>query len=74
MTHKVNPESFRRENVEDWDSQWMDSDNLADNLEEDYKIRQFFKDNLEDAGIEKIIIKRFPGEMKINIKTSRPVW
>jgi len=72
MTHKVHPESFRREDAEDWDSQWMDPNSLADNLEKDYKIRQFFEKALEDAGIEKILIKRFPGEMKIDIKTSRP--
>lgn len=72
MTHKVHPESFRRENSEDWDSQWMDPNSLADNLKRDYQIRQFFRSNLEDAGIEKIVIKRYPGEMKVNIKTSRP--
>lgn len=72
MTHKVNPESFRRKDVEDWDSRWMDSNNFAENLKQDFKIREFLRDNLEDAGVENIVIKRFPGELKINIKSSRP--
>jgi len=72
MTHKVNPESFRIKETKDWKSRWLDSENYSKYLEEDFKIREFIRDNLQEHGIEKIVIERSPGQMKIIIHSSRP--
>ena len=42
MGQKVNPHGLRVGVIKDWESRWFaDSENFADNLVEDYKIREF---------------------------------
>jgi len=72
MAHKVHPKIFRISRLEDWSSRWFNKKNFAKNLEEDFKIRQFFHKKLKDAWIEKIEIERFPDKLVVYIFTARP--
>jgi small subunit ribosomal protein S3 len=70
---KVNPHGFRVGVIKDWNSKWYaDKKNFADNLVEDYKIREFLKSKLYSAGISKIEIERAAKRVKINIHTAKP--
>ena len=73
MGQKVNPHGFRVGVIKDWNSKWYaDKKNFADNLVEDYKIREFLKSKLYTAGISKIEIERAAKRVKINIYTAKP--
>jgi small subunit ribosomal protein S3 len=72
MTHKVHPKVFRIRETADWDSRWLDRKRFSDNLEEDYKIREFVNEKLAKVGIEKIEIERSPGKLNVVISSARP--
>lgn len=72
MAHRVHPKIFRIRQLQDWSSRWFQRKNFANALREDFLIRQFFKKNFPDLGIESIEIERFPGEVKIILKSARP--
>ena len=73
MGQKVHPHGFRVGVIKDWNSKWYaDKKNFADNLVEDYKIREFLKSKLYTAGISKIEIERAAKRVKINIHTAKP--
>ena len=73
MGQKVNPHGFRVGVIKDWSSKWYaDKKSFADNLVEDYKIREFLKNKLYTAGISKIEIERAAKRVKINIHTAKP--
>jgi len=70
---KVHPHGFRVGVIKDWSSKWYaDKKNFADNLVEDFKIREFLKSKLYTAGISKIEIERAAKRVKINIHTAKP--
>ncbi len=56
MSHKVHPKVFRIRETADWDSRWLDRKRFSDNLEEDFRIREFVNNKLAKVGIEKIEI------------------
>lgn len=73
MGQKVNPHGFRVGVIKDWNSKWYaDKKSFADNLVEDFKIREFLKSKLYTAGISKIEIERAAKRVKINIHTAKP--
>lgn len=72
MSHKVHPKGFRLRRIKDWDSRGFYKDNFALFLEEDFKIRQFFKDKIRKFRIGKIEIERFPGKINVIVFTTRP--
>ncbi len=73
MGQKVNPHGLRVGIIKDWDSRWYaDSDDFADNLVEDYKIREFLKKKLYHAGISKIEIERTADRVKVLVYTAKP--
>ena len=73
MGQKVHPHGLRVGVIKDWNSKWYaDKKNFADNLVEDYKIREFLKSKLYTAGISKIEIERAAKRVKINIHTAKP--
>lgn len=73
MGQKINPHGFRVGVIKDWSSKWYaDKKNFADNLVEDFKIREFLKIKLYTAGISKIEIERAAKRVKINIHTAKP--
>ena len=67
MGQKVNPHGLRVGIIKDWDSKWYAEGDFADCLVEDYKIREFLKDRLYNAGISKIEIERASEKVKIII-------
>jgi len=70
---KIHPHGFRVGVIKDWSSKWYaDKKNFADNLVEDFKIREFLKSKLFTAGISKIEIERAAKRVKINIHTAKP--
>ncbi|HEY8892535.1 MAG TPA: 30S ribosomal protein S3 [Clostridium sp.] len=73
MGQKIHPHGFRVGVIKDWSSRWYaDKKNFADNLVEDFKIREFLKSKLYTAGISKIEIERAAKRVKINIHTAKP--
>ena len=73
MGQKVNPHGLRVGIIKDWDSRWFANKNaFGDILVEDYKIRNFIKEELKAAGIPKIEIERDALKVKIHIHCAKP--
>ncbi len=73
MGQKVNPHGLRVGVIKDWDSRWYADDrDFADFLVEDYKIREYLKKKLYNAGVSKIEIERAEGRVKVIIFTAKP--
>ena len=72
MGQKVYPHGLRVGIIKDWDSKWYAEGDFADCLVEDYKIREFLKDRLYNAGISKIEIERASEKVKIIIYSAKP--
>ncbi len=72
MGQKVNPHGLRVGIIKNWDSRWYADKDFADNLVEDYKIRDFLKKKLYSAGISKIEIERTSDRVKLTIFTAKP--
>ncbi len=72
MSHRVHPKILRIKKTEEWSSRWFEKKNEKGYLEEDFKIRSFLEKKLKEAGVEKIVIERFPGKTTIIISSSRP--
>ena len=72
MGQKVNPHGLRVGVIKDWDSRWYAEKDFADNLVEDYNIRNFLKKKLYTAGISKIEIERASERVKVIIYTAKP--
>lgn len=71
MAHKVHPKAFRIKEISDWDSRGFYK-NLAQELEEDFRIRELLDKKIGKAAIEKIEIERYPGKIDIIIFSARP--
>ena len=72
MGQKVNPISLRLGINRTWDSRWYADKNYADLLHEDLSIREYLFDNLQQAGITKVVIERPAKRARITIQTARP--
>ena len=73
MGQKVNPHGMRVGIIKDWDSRWYaDDDKFSDMLVEDYKIREFLKKKLNQAGISKIEIERASGRVTVTVYSAKP--
>ena len=73
MGQKVNPHGLRVGVIKDWDSKWYaNKKDFADNLVEDYKIREFVKEKLYIAGISKVEIERRANTIKVSAFTAKP--
>jgi small subunit ribosomal protein S3 len=72
MGQKVNPHGLRVGIIKDWDSRWYAEGDFADNLVEDYKIREFLKKKLYNSGVAKIEIERSTDRVKIFVHTAKP--
>ena len=71
MGQKVNPHGLRVGVIKDWDSKWYAEKDFADFLAEDYKIREFLKKKLYNAGISKIEIERASDRVKVIIYAAK---
>ena len=72
MGQKVNPHGIRVGVIQDWSSKWYAGKDFADFLVEDYKIREFLKKKLYDAGVGSIDIERTSDRVIIIVSTSQP--
>lgn len=73
MGQKVHPTSFRIGTTFTWKSRWYaDPDNYSDKVLEDYKVRQFLKNKLSNAGLVRVNIERSLTAVKVIIYVSRP--
>ena len=73
MGQKVNPHGLRVGVIKEWDSRWYaDDKDFADFLVEDYKIREYLKKKLYNAGVSKIEIERASDRVKVIIFTAKP--
>lgn len=72
MGQKVNPIGLRLGINKTWDSKWFFSNEYADKLHEDLKIRAYLKKELSKAGIGRIVIERPAKKAIISIYTARP--
>ncbi len=73
MGQKVHPIGFRLGINRSWDSLWFaKKGDYGKYLIEDYKIRQFIKKNIKNAGVSEIVIERSSKKCVVSIHTSRP--
>ena len=73
MGQKVNPVGFRLGINRGWDSIWFARKaDYGKFLIEDYKIRQFIKRNIKNAGVSEVVIERSSKKCIVSIHTSRP--
>jgi small subunit ribosomal protein S3 len=73
MGRKVHPYGFRLGVIKDWKAKWYaEGEEYAELLHEDLRIREAIRSEMGRAGISDIVIKRFPNQVSIMIKTARP--
>lgn len=74
MGQKVNAHGLRVGVIKNWDSRWYaKSEAFGDTLVNDYKIRNYLKNRLVNAGIPKIEIERDnTGKMRVYIHCAKP--
>ncbi|QIE02195.1 30S ribosomal protein S3 [Buchnera aphidicola] len=73
MGQKVHPNGMRLGIIKKWNSVWFsNTKDFANNLDSDYKVRQFLIKALEKASISRIIIERPAKSIRVTIYTARP--
>lgn len=73
MGRKVHPVGFRLKSIRDWNTRWFaEGDRYRELLQEDFAIRRKVGDELPRAGIALIEIERFPNQVQVIIRTSKP--
>lgn len=73
MGQKVNPHGLRVGVIKDWDSRWFaNKATFGDTLVEDYKVRNYIKKSLYEAGVPRIEIERFADKVRIQISCAKP--
>ncbi len=72
MGQKVNPIGLRLGINKTWLSRWFAQKEYPRFVYEDYKIREFLKKRLYNAGVSKIEIERSSKRIKIRIHAARP--
>lgn len=73
MGQKVNPIGLRVGVIRTWDSRWYaKGPTYAENLHEDFKLREYLKEKLKHAGVARIEMERAAKKVKVIISTARP--
>ncbi len=73
MGQKINPTGLRTGVVFNWRSRWhVKGRKFAENIKEDFDLREHVKKKLKGAGLSKIEIERKADNVKLFIHTSRP--
>jgi small subunit ribosomal protein S3 len=72
LGQKIHPHGLRVGIIKDWDSRWYSEKDFADQLLEDYKIRQYIKKKLYQAGISRIEIERAAKRIRVTVNTAKP--
>ncbi len=73
MGQKVNPYGFRLGITTDWKSRWFaDRKEYADNVVEDWKIRDYLLSELPHAAISWVEVERTRERLRVDVHTARP--
>ena len=73
MGQKVNPIGLRLGINRTWDSRWYTKGpKFAKNLHEDFKLREYVKDQLKHAGVSRVEVERIASKVKIVVFSARP--
>lgn len=72
MGQKINPISNRISITGKWQSKWFGGTNYKKYLVDDFKIRDFVKEKLFNAGVRLVTIIRSRDKISIEIVTSKP--
>ena len=72
MGQKVHPIGFRLGTHRNWDSRWYANKEYSNFIHEDFRIREFLKKKVAQAGIAKVEIERAAGKVRIRLHTARP--
>ena len=73
MGQKVNPHGARVGVIFDWSTRWYaGKKDFANNLIEDYKLREMLKEKYYSTGISRIDIERSASRLTVNIFTAKP--
>ena len=73
MGQKVSPHGLRVGIIKDWSSTWYaNKQDFSANLVEDHKIREYLKNLLKPAGINKLNISRKGNLVKVDIYAAKP--
>lgn len=72
MGQKINPIGFRLGVTETWSSRWYKSKGYAEQLQQDFFLRDYVNKRLAGAGVSSIEIDRAANRVKISVRTARP--
>jgi small subunit ribosomal protein S3 len=72
MGQKVHPYGFRLGITETWKSKWYRGKGYAEQLKQDFALREYLQKKLAGAGVSDIEIKRAASRVTINVRTARP--
>jgi small subunit ribosomal protein S3 len=73
MGQKVHPNGIRLGIVKPWNATWFaNTKEFADNLDGDFKVRQFLTKELSKASLSRIVIERPAKSIRVTIHTARP--
>ena len=73
MGRKVNPIGFRLGVNKTWDGRWYaEGKDYTEQLHQDFAVRKLVRELNPRAGISRIEIERFPGNVRIFVHTSKP--
>jgi small subunit ribosomal protein S3 len=73
MGQKINPYGFRLGITTDWKSRWFaDREEYADNVIEDWKIRDYLLSELPHAAISRVEVERTRERLRVDVHTARP--
>jgi len=73
MGRKVNPIGFRLGVNKTWDGRWYaEGKDYTEQLHQDFAVRDMVRAHSPRAGISKIEVERFPGNVRIFVHTSKP--
>ena len=72
MGQKVHPKGFRLGVTETWSSRWYKKQGYADQLHQDFFLRDYVTKKLAGAGVSTVGIERAANRIKINVRSARP--
>ncbi len=72
MGQKIHPYSFRLGVATDWKSKWFSTKDYVDFVNEDWKIREWLRDELVRGAVSRIDIERTRDRLIVDIHTARP--
>ena len=73
MGRKVDPRGFRLKINKTWDGRWFaEGKDYVNRLHQDFAVRNLVHKMAPRAGISKIEVERYPGNVKIMVHTAKP--